>query len=74
LAGRLDEATRELGAELAARQEADAELEVLRTSTVRVRDLVLDRADMPSSLAASQSTIAKLLEGRVDAVTTNGVR
>jgi hypothetical protein len=45
LADRLDEATEQLGAELATRQEVDAALEALWTLAVRVRDLVLDRAD-----------------------------
>jgi hypothetical protein len=37
-------------------------------------DLVLDRADMPSSLVASLSMAVELLEVRVDTVATNGVR
>jgi hypothetical protein len=34
---------------------------------------VLDRADGPSSLAASLSTVAGLLEGRIDTAIANGV-
>jgi hypothetical protein len=40
---------------------------------VRVWDLVLDRADGPSSLTASLSIAAELLEGQVDIATANGV-
>jgi hypothetical protein len=39
-----------------------------------VWDLVLDRADGPSSLAAALSMAAKLLEGHINAAATNGVR
>jgi hypothetical protein len=35
---------------------------------------VLDNADGPSSLAAFMSTTVELLEGRIDATVTNGVR
>jgi hypothetical protein len=41
---------------------------------VWVWDLVLDNANGPSSLAASLSTVAGLLEGWVDAAATNEVR
>jgi hypothetical protein len=51
----------------------DAKLEALRTSALRVRDLVLDHANGPSCLAAYLSTAAELLEGRVDAVVANWV-
>jgi hypothetical protein len=40
-----------------------AELEALRTSAGLVRDLVLGDVDRPSSLAASLSMVAELLEG-----------
>jgi hypothetical protein len=70
----LDEDAGQLGAELAARREADFELEALWTSVAQVRDLVLDRVDGMSFLAASLSIAAELLEGRVDATATNGVR
>jgi hypothetical protein len=40
---------------------------------LQVWDLVLDRANMPSSLVASLSAVIELLEGRVDAVTANKV-
>jgi hypothetical protein len=36
--------------------------------------LVLDNADGPSSLTASMSTVAELLEGQIDAVFANRVR
>jgi hypothetical protein len=52
----------------------DAELEALRTSVTRVRDLVLDNVNGPSSLAASRSMVTELLEGRIDTATANGVR
>jgi hypothetical protein len=45
----------------------------MRTSATQVRDLVLDRADRLSSLAASLSMVVDLLEGRVDAAAANGV-
>jgi hypothetical protein len=70
----LNEATEELGAELAAQWEVDAELEALWTSATRVWDLVLDNIDGPSSLAASLSTVVELLEGWIDTAATNGVR
>jgi hypothetical protein len=59
--------------ELAAQQEADVELEALWTSVARVQDLVLDKADGPSSLAASLSMVVELLESRVDIATANRV-
>jgi hypothetical protein len=65
---------RQLGAELAAQREVDAELEALWTLVVRVRDLVLDWADGPSSLAVSLSMVVELLEGWVDATAANEVR
>jgi hypothetical protein len=55
LASRLDKAVGQLRVELAARREADAKLEALRTLTMRVQDLVLGSTDEPSSLAASMS-------------------
>jgi hypothetical protein len=73
LADHLDEATGQLRVELATWREADAELEAQRTSVARVRDLVLGSADRPSSLVASMSMAAELLEGWIDAVTANGV-
>jgi hypothetical protein len=73
LANCLDDAAGQLGVELAAWREVDADLEALRTLATWVRDLVLDRVDMPSSLAASLSTVAELLEGHVDTETANGV-
>jgi hypothetical protein len=46
----------------------------LRPSAAQVWDFVLDRADGPSSLAASLSPAAELLEGHIDTTTTNRVR
>jgi hypothetical protein len=60
--------------ELATWREVDAELEALRASAAQVQDLVLGGVDGPSSLAASVSTTAELLEDRIDATTANGVR
>jgi hypothetical protein len=40
---------------------------------MQVQDLVLDRADGPSSPTASLSTAVDLLEGRVDVVASNEV-
>jgi hypothetical protein len=62
LADRLDEVAKQLRAKLAIRREEDAELEASWTSVVRVQDLVLGSVDGPSSLAASMSTVAELLE------------
>jgi hypothetical protein len=74
LADCLDKVVGQLGAVLAAWWEVDAELEALWTSATWVQDLVLHNVDGPSSLAASLSTVAELLEGRVDASAANGVR
>jgi hypothetical protein len=73
LADHLAEATRQLGAELATWWEVDAEREVLQTLAAWIRDLVLDNADGPSSLATSISMVAELLEGWVDVAASNGV-
>jgi hypothetical protein len=67
-------ASRWLGVDLAAQREVDAELEALRTSVGRVRDLVLDNIDGSSSLAASLSMVVELLECRIDIAATNEVR
>jgi hypothetical protein len=74
LADRLEEAAGRLVVEQAARWVADTELEALRSSTARVRDLVLERADRPSSLVTSLSSAEELLKGHIDAVTSYGVR
>jgi hypothetical protein len=58
--------------ELAARWEADAELEALWSLAARVRDMVLGGADGPSSLATSMSSAAELLESWINAIATNG--
>jgi hypothetical protein len=73
-ADRLDEATRRLEAELTAQWQVGTELEALRTSAARVQDLVLDNIDGPSSLSASLSIMAELLEVQIDATTANRVR
>jgi hypothetical protein len=74
LANRLDGAIGQLRVELATHREANAEPEALWTLAVRVQDLVVGSADGPSSLAASMSTAAELVEGRIDAAAANGVR
>jgi hypothetical protein len=74
LGDHLDEAARQLRVELAARREADAGLEALRTSAVWVQDLVLGSVDGSSSLAAFMSTTMELLECWIDVAATNGVR
>jgi hypothetical protein len=51
----------------------DIELEVLWTLAACIRDLVLGNDDGPSSLVASLSMVAELLEGRIDTAATNGV-
>jgi hypothetical protein len=73
-ADRLDEATRRLEAELTAQWQVGTELEALRTSAARVQDLVLDNIDGASSLGASLSIMAELLEVLNDATTANRVR
>jgi hypothetical protein len=59
--------------ELAARREVDAELEALWILVARVQFLVLGNTDGLSSLAASMSTVAKLLKGRINVAAANGV-
>jgi hypothetical protein len=71
-ADHLDKATGQLRVELAARWEADAELEALWTSAARVQDFVLGSADGLSSLAASMSMSVELLEGQIDVVAAKG--
>jgi hypothetical protein len=73
LADCLNEAIEQLGAELAARWEVEAELGALRTLATQVWDLLLDNDDGPSSLALSFSMAMELLEGRADATVANGV-
>jgi hypothetical protein len=73
MADRLEEAVEQLGGEQVAQWEANTELEALPSSTTRVWDLVLDRANMSSSLVVSLSIAAKLLEGRVNSTSANGV-
>jgi hypothetical protein len=49
------------------------ELRALQSSAARVQDLVLKGSDEASSLAASLSSAADLIEGRVQAAAANGV-
>jgi hypothetical protein len=63
LADNLNEAIRPPRTELVAWREEDPKLEALWTSVVQVQDMMLDRADGPSSFAASLSTAVELLEG-----------
>jgi hypothetical protein len=53
--------------EPAARREADTKVEALLNSAAWVCYLVLEWANEPFSLAASMSSVAELLEGRIDA-------
>jgi hypothetical protein len=73
LADLLEEAIGWLGAEQATRWEVNTELEALQSPAVRVQDLVLERDDMTSSLAASVPSVAKLLENRIDTAAANWV-
>jgi hypothetical protein len=72
LVSRLDGTARQLGVDLAARREADAELEALRILAAQVRGLVLDNANGSSSLAASMLKKVELLKGQIDAAAANG--
>jgi hypothetical protein len=74
MADHLDEGTEQLRMELAAWQEADAELEALRTSAGRVQDIVLDNADRPSFPMASMLMEVELLGSQIDAMATNDAR
>jgi hypothetical protein len=60
-------------AEQAARREAEAELGALRSSATWVQYFVLHGTDRQSSMAASLSIVAELLEGCVNVVATNWV-
>jgi hypothetical protein len=53
-------------------RETDAKLQALHSSTARVRDMLLEQADRPSSLAAPLSSIVELFESRIDAAAGNG--
>jgi hypothetical protein len=55
-------------------REAEAELEALRSSAARVKDLVLGDVNGSSSLATSISAVVEWLKGRIDAATANRVR
>jgi hypothetical protein len=54
-------------------REAGTELEALQSSTAQVRDLVLESADVPSSLVVSLSSTVELLDGRMDTAAANRV-
>jgi hypothetical protein len=54
-------------------REAIDKLRALQSSATRVRDLVLKRSDKMSSLAASMSSAADQVEGRIDTMIANGV-
>jgi hypothetical protein len=71
LVDHLDKSTEQLGAELAARRELNAEPVALWTSAARIRHLVLDNVNGPFSLAASLPMLAELLEDRVDTTAAN---
>jgi hypothetical protein len=73
LTDRLDEAARQLRAELAVWLEADVEMEALWDSATRVWDFMVGNANGLSSLAASMCTVVELLEGRIAAAAPNGV-
>jgi hypothetical protein len=74
LVDHLDEDIRQLRVELAARWEADAELEALRPSAARLQDFMLDNVDGSFSLVVSLSTVVELLMGQIDSTVTKGVR
>jgi hypothetical protein len=69
LVDRLDEAVEQLRVEQATRREAKVELEALWSLAAQVWDLMLDDADMPSSLAMSMSVVAEQLESWIDTAT-----
>jgi hypothetical protein len=73
MGNRLAKATGRLEAELTARWLVDIELGALQTLATHIRDLVLGNADGPSSLAASLSILAELLNGQIDTATAIGV-
>jgi hypothetical protein len=57
----------------AARREADAELEDLRSSAARVQDVVLGDVGGSSLMSVSISAVMERLEGWIDGVVANGV-
>jgi hypothetical protein len=65
---------RSLGGSGWSRREADAELEAFRTSATQVWDLVLEGPYGSSSLVASLSLVAELIEEHVNVVSANGIR
>jgi hypothetical protein len=73
LAEHLNEAVRWLWLVQVECREADVELEALRSSVTRVWDLVLEGYERMSSLVTSLSSVAELIEGRVNAAATNEV-
>jgi hypothetical protein len=69
----LGEATKRLEVGIAEHHQVDAELEALCALVVLVWDLVLGDVDGPSSLAASMSMAAELLEDGVENAAANRV-
>jgi hypothetical protein len=67
LTDHLNEVVGQLNVELVAQQEAEAELEALRSLAARFWDLVLGGVDGSSSLAMSMSAVVELLENWIDA-------
>jgi hypothetical protein len=69
----LEEGTGRLHAMQDEHWEAVAVLKALQNSASRVWDLVLKESNETSSLAASLSVVADLIEDRVDDAVANGV-
>jgi hypothetical protein len=74
LADRVEEVIGQLWVEQATRREADTKLEAPRSSTTQVQNLMLERSDRTSPLAASLSSMVELIEDRIDTVAANRVR
>jgi hypothetical protein len=73
LANHLDEVVARLKVEHATRWKVEAELEDLRSSATRVRDLVLGDVSRSSLMGESMSAVMEQLEGQIDGVLANGV-
>jgi hypothetical protein len=74
LADRLGDNAGQLGVELTARREAEAELQALWSLVAQVQGLVLDDADGPSSLSTSMYTTIERLKSRIDIAVASRVR
>jgi hypothetical protein len=74
LADRVEEVIGQLWVEQATRREADTKLEAPRSSATQVQNLMLERSDRTSPLAASLSSMVELIEDRIDTVAANRVR